>query len=136
MTEGEAVSAAEDMVPGAAQQPPRGEPEWLRLLQLSADVGADLGQLAVLELRLALASLGRMLLLAIAFLPLALLAWLGMSGLPAVLCYEFSGSLALGLLVFLALQLLALWALVTAWARYRKTLALPRTRRQLQSFSG
>jgi hypothetical protein len=136
MNGAEAESAPERAATDAPQPAPRGEPEWLHLLQLSADVGADLGQLALLEVRLALTSLSRMLLLAIAFLPLALLAWLGLSGLPAVLCYEYSGSVTLGLLVFLALQLLALWALCASWMRYRRTLGLPRTRRQLQSVSG
>lgn len=114
----------------------REQAEWLQLLQLTADTGSDLGHLLVLELRLALASLGRMLLLALAFLPLLLLAWLGLTLLPAVLVYQHSGSPALGVLLFLAIQLLAMGGVVAAWLRYRKSLALPNTRRQWRALAG
>lgn len=110
--------------------------EWLQLLQLTADTGSDLGHLLELELRLALANLGRMLMLALAFLPLLLFAWLGLTLLPAVLLYQYSGLPALGVLLFLAIQLLALGGVCAAWLRYRKALGLPRTRRQWRAFVG
>jgi uncharacterized membrane protein YqjE len=132
MSAAEGMSAPED-APGRQSG---GDSEWLQALQLGADVSTDLGRLAALELRLALANLSRMLLLALAFLPLLLLSWLGLSLLLAVLCYQQTASASLGVLVFLAIQLLALWALCAAWVRYRRTLSLPRTRRQLRLFTG
>ncbi|MBN7796537.1 hypothetical protein [Parahaliea mediterranea] len=132
------MSGAGDAGPPESPAPAgaREQAEWLQLLQLTADTGSDLGQLLVLELRLALASLGRMLLLALAFLPLLLLAWLGLTLLPAVLLYQHSGSPALGVLLFLAIQLMALGGIAMAWLRYRKGLGLPRTRRQWRAFTG
>lgn len=113
-----------------------GGQEWLQLAQLSADMGGDLARLMLLELRLALTSLNRMLLLALAFLPLILLVWLGLSLLPAVLVYQHSGSAAFGVLAFLGVQMLALGAVSVAWMRYRKALSLPNTRRQFRGFTG
>lgn len=134
---------SEDPAPRVAEAPPRdrhpetgGEPDWVELLQLSADAGSDIARLVVLELRLAVASLSRMLVLALACLPLLLLLWLGLSLLPAAALYQHTGSISLAVGLFTLIQLLALVAVGVAWVRYRRTLGLPRTRRQLRRFSG
>lgn len=128
---------AETEVPETAVPPDAGQDQdWLQFLQLTTDVGEDLGQLLLLEVRLALNSLGRMVFLALAALPLVLLAWLALSLLPAVVVYDHTGSAALGVALFLLIQLLSLGALCIAWVCYRRTLSLPHTRRQVRAFTG
>ncbi len=107
--------------------------DWRELLNLTADMGTDLGHLLLLELRLALSSAGRIVILALVCLPLLFLAWLGLSTLPAVLLYQWSGSAALAVFLFLMIQVLALGLAGAALARYSRALSLPNTRRQLRN---
>ncbi|MFV0276328.1 MAG: hypothetical protein ACK5HY_03975 [Parahaliea sp.] len=128
--------AGNDAAPGAGVPPPDPSPRdqsLLELFQLLADTGADLGQLTLLELRLAAQNLGRMVVLALLFLPLALLIWLGFSLLPALALYQASGSLVQAAAVFLFIQLAALGLLCLLWLRYRRSLRLPRTREQVKA---
>lgn len=107
------------------------EAGWSEAFVQLAAVSSDIGQLVLLELRLTLATLRRMLLLAVLCLPLLLLIWLTLSALPALGLYQASGSLVLAALLFLAVQVLAFVLLWLTWQRYRRTLGLPRTRHQL-----
>ncbi|GAB3291228.1 hypothetical protein GCM10027297_37010 [Parahaliea aestuarii] len=102
-------------------------------MQLLVDTGADLGQLTLLELRLAIKNLGRMVVLALLFLPLVLLIWLGLSLLPALALYQATASLVQAAAMFLLIQVLALAALCMLWLRYRRSLSLPRTREQVRA---
>lgn len=112
------------------------EQDWLQFFQLTTDVGADLGHLLLLEVRLALNSLSRMVFLALVALPLALLVWLALSLLPAVVLYDHTGSATFGVALFLLIQVVALGAVCLALVRYRRTLSLPHTRRQVRAFTG
>ena len=107
---------------------------WVELLQQAVAAGATLSQLAMLELRLALADGGRLVALGLVMLPLALLAWLGLSVLIGWCVFQCAVSVALGIGAFLAVQLVTLGILGAACARYRKSLALPATRRHVRQF--
>jgi len=107
---------------------------WVELLQQAVAAGATLSQLAMLELRLALADGGRLVALGLVMLPLALLAWLGLSVLIGWCVFQWAASVALGIGAFLAVQLVTLGILGAACARYRKSLSLPATRRHLRQF--
>lgn len=110
--------------------------ESVEALQNTAEIGADIGRLAVLESRLAINSLGRIIVLALLSLPLLLLAWLAVTLLPAVVLYAYVPSLPLGVAVFLSLQLLALCAIVRAMQVYARSLRFPLTSRQVREFLG
>ncbi|MBA6413414.1 hypothetical protein H2508_09870 [Parahaliea sp. F7430] len=112
------------------------EQEWLRLAQLAAETGSDVAQLMALELRLAMANLGRMVVLAVAFLPLLILLWLGFSVLASWVLYQSSDSVTWAIVLFLTIQGLALWGVYSSWMRYRRTLSLPQTRKHLQYLVG
>lgn len=107
---------------------------WVELLQQAVAAGATLSQLAMLELRLALADGGRLVALGLVMLPLALLAWLGLSVLIGWCVFQWAASVTLGIGAFLAVQLVTLGILGAACARYRKSLSLPATRRHLRQF--
>lgn len=129
MVEGSTTTGA------AASTAPGGDPGpgWSEAMEELAGAGAELGQLLLLELRLTLLSLRRMLLLAILFLPLLLLIWLALSALPALMLYQYSGSPVLAVVLFLAVQVLAFGLLVQLWKHYRAGLGLPRTRHQMEN---
>jgi hypothetical protein len=126
---------------GQTEQATKPEPSaelevWLGLLQQVAAAGADIAELLQLELRLALGDSGRLLILALVFVFVLMLGWVGLSSLLAWLCFHITGSTTLGLVAFVATQLLALLGIREAWSHYRKSLSLPLTRQHLQALVG
>ena len=107
---------------------------WVELLQQAVAAGATLSQLALLELRLAIADGGRLIVLGLLMLPLTLLAWSGVSVLAAWSAFSLSGSVALGICTFVAVQVITLSVMAVACVRYRKSLSLPGTRRHVRQF--
>jgi len=103
--------------------------DWLKDL---ARVSSTLSQLAAAEMRLAASDLRRYFLLSLLMLPVMLLAWIGFSVLLAWLAYNFSTYPAAGFGTFFLLQLLVLFYMRKLLARYRSSLSLPVTRRQLK----
>ena len=73
--------------------------QWLEHAVL---VGGDLIRLAGMELRLAAGDSGRMLLLALAMIPVAILAWTGLSVLLAWLVFIWLESVGWGIVGFIA----------------------------------
>ncbi len=106
------------------------------LIQQATDTSSDIARLFLLETRLALSSLHRLFWLALTMVPLLGLLWLALSLLPCVLLYDYTRSLLYGLMLFSAIQLAAIAAVVLAWRRCTRDLGLPRTRQQLRRFSG
>lgn len=104
--------------------------DWLR--QLSA-AGSAYSRLFALELRLALGDSGRLLVLGLLMVPVALLAWVGLGVLLAWLVYHYSQSVGFALGAFFLLQVVVLAALALACRRYSKSLSLPATRRHLNA---
>ncbi|WP_019528685.1 hypothetical protein [Dasania marina] len=109
---------------------------WASWLQQSAAMGSELLQLLQLELRLAIKDGKRLFVLALLFVPLLILAWLGITVLLAWLVYLVNVSVTQGLLAFLALQIAGLWIITLAWKHYKKSLRLPLTTQQLRDFFG
>lgn len=100
---------------------------WTSWLQQSAVIGHDILHLLRLELQLAFKDSKRLLVLALLFIPVAMLAWIGFSVLSAWLIYSVNTSVAQGLLAFFAFQITGLLALIFGWKHYRKSLRLPMT---------
>lgn len=103
---------------------------WLELAVEAFETGNQFSRLALLELKLAAGDSARLLILALAAVPLVILAWLGLSVLLAWLAYSTLGSIPLGLACFTLIQVLALLVMGLAAKRYARSLALPATRRQ------
>lgn len=104
--------------------------EWF---QHAALAGGDLLRLAGLELRLAAGDSGRLLVLGLAMVPLALLAWIGLSVLLAWLIYAWLTSTALAIATFILVQLVAMGVMAAYCRKFAKSLKFPATSRQLQS---
>ena len=104
--------------------------DWAR--QVSA-TGRAYSRLFGLELRLAVADSGRLLVVGLLMLPVAILAWIGLGVLLAWLVYQYSLSVGFALASFFLLQLTVLVALALACRRYSKSLSLPATRRHLNA---
>ena len=104
--------------------------QWL---EHAALVGGDLVRLAGMELRLAAGDSGRMLLLALAMIPVAILAWTGLSVLLAWLVFIWLESVAWGIVGFIALQLVMLGAVAAYCRKLSASLRFPATRRQLNA---
>ena len=105
----------------------------LAWLEHAALAGGDLGRLAVLELRLAVADSGKLVVLGLAMVPLLLLAWIGSSVLLAWLAFVWSGSVALSIGTFIVVQLITLGVMAALCKKYAKSLSFPATKRQLQT---
>ena len=130
----ETSSAGAEAATSDSQRPPPDQNKSpLELFQILADTSADLGLLALLEFRLALQNLQRMVILALLFLPLLLLVWLALSLLPALVLYQVTASLVLSALLFLVLQVTALGYLRFLMLRYSRKFKLPRTRAQIEA---
>lgn len=91
-------------------------------------VGNDLTQLALVELRLAVGSLGRLFALAIVFLVLGALVWVGASVLVSWLSWRVFESEVAMIVTFIAIQGLGLCMASVSWRRCVDTLTMPRTR--------
>lgn len=106
---------------------------WLSLVQQVMATGSRFRTVLGLELKLALGDSRRLILVSLAMIPLLLLAWLGLSVLAGWLVYLVSHSVALGLVGFVVVQLVALLWLRRAAKVYGRSLGLPASRRQLQA---
>ncbi len=104
--------------------------EWLEHAALA---GGDLIRLAGLELRLAAGDSGRLLALGLAMVPLALLAWIGISVLLGWLVFAWLGSQALGIVTFVVVQLVAIGIMLAYCKKFSKSLSFPATSRQLKA---
>ncbi|MFA5677296.1 MAG: hypothetical protein WC953_02655 [Pseudomonas sp.] len=104
--------------------------EWLEHAALA---GADLVRLAGLELRLAAGDSGRLLALGLAMVPLALLAWIGLSVLLGWLVFIWLGSEALAIVTFIVVQLVAMGVIAAYCRTFAKSLSFPATSRQLKA---
>lgn len=109
---------------------------WLAMGQQALGVGGKFSRLLQVELQLAAADGARLVLLGLLMVPLALLAWVGLSVLLAWLVYDATAHVALGLVGFLGLQLLAMLGLLLLARRYRESLRFPASRRQWRAMTG
>ncbi len=105
----------------------------LAWLEHAALAGGDLVRLAALELRLAAADSGKLVGLALAMVPLLLLAWIGLSVLLGWLVFAWSGSVDWGIVMFIIVQLAALGIMAINCKKYSKSLSFPATSRQLKT---
>lgn len=112
---------------------------WLETVQSVAGVGGTLARLFHAEVRLALSSVRRLLVVGLVIVPLMLFAWLGFSILMSWLLYWASvqsiasdSAIAAALFGFFFLQVGAIYLMSRLWSGYRKHLHLPATRRQLR----
>ncbi|WP_185267728.1 hypothetical protein [Halopseudomonas xiamenensis] len=104
--------------------------EWLEHAALA---GGDLVRLAGLELRLAAGDSGRLVVLGLVMLPIALLAWIGLSVLLAWLVFAWLGSQALAIGTFIVVQVVALGIMAAYCKKFAKSLSFPATNRQLKA---
>lgn len=104
--------------------------EWLEHAALAS---GDLVRLAGLELRLAAGDSGRLLALGLAMVPIALLAWIGLSILLSWLVYAWLGSAALAIVTFIAVQLVTMGIMVAYCKKFAKSLSFPATSRQFKT---
>ncbi len=104
--------------------------EWLEHAALA---GGDLVRLAGLELKLAAGDSGRLLLLALAVVPVVLLAWIGISVLLGWLVLLWLGSGTLAIITFILVQLLAMGVMAVYARKFARSLSFPATSRQLQA---
>lgn len=116
---------------------------WLEYAQQVLSVGITSVQLLHAEMLLAISSAKRLFLITLLMLPVALLAWIGLTLLLAWICHQVTAlyfqqpQLALGvaILVFLLQQLMAVFLLYRITIQYRRNLSLPVTRRHLHEFT-
>lgn len=111
-----------------------GPGEWLEWAQQAAVTSGDFFKLLFAELGLAISDAKRIAVLGLAMLPLGLLAWIGLSVLLAWLAYVPSESVALGIAVFIAVQVVPILIMLGMIKKYSKSLSLPATSRQFQAF--
>ena len=104
--------------------------EWLEHAALA---GGDLVRLIGLELRLAAGDSVRLVVLGVAMVPLALLAWIGLSVLAAWLVLVWLGSETLAIVTFIAVQLLAIGVMAFYCRKFAKSLSFPATNRQIKA---
>lgn len=104
---------------------------WASWLDQAGAICSDIVELLQLELRLALSSSKRLLILILLFVPLLMLAWMGVSLLLSWQVYLLNMSVTLGLLAFCLIQILGLVAIVVSWNHYKKSLSLPLTRQHI-----
>ncbi|HEC60392.1 hypothetical protein LCGC14_1517910 [marine sediment metagenome] len=109
---------------------------WASWLEQAKTISADVFELALLELRLAIDDSKRLFLLGLLFLPLLMLTWISMSALIAWQIYLFNMSVTQGLLAFCIIQLLALVGIIISCNYYKRSLSLPLTRQNIRQFIG
>lgn len=110
--------------------------EAMRLLQVgSTSLGlvSALGQMAGSELLLTLKTLPKLAGLALLLLPIALLTWIGLSGLIALALGQAFGSSLAGAAVFFLCQLALLLGCLALMRRYQRMLGIPHTRAQARA---
>tara|TARA_R110002153_G_scaffold107109_4_gene246886 strand:- start:55158 stop:55580 length:423 start_codon:yes stop_codon:yes gene_type:complete len=109
---------------------------WASWLRQAEAIGSDIFELLLLEVRLAVSDSKRLLVLALLFLPMLMLTWIGLSILLAWLVYLLNMSVTQGLLTFFMIQFLGLIAITMGWNHYKKSLTLPLTRQHIRQFVG
>lgn len=109
---------------------------WASWLTQAGTISADIFQLLQLELRLAFSDSKRLLILAVLFLPMLILTWIGLSGLLAWSVYLLTTSVTQGLIAFFVIQLLGLAGIVIGLNHYKKSLTLPLTRQHIRHIVG
>lgn len=109
---------------------------WARWLEQAKTISGDIVQLAQLELRLAISDSKRLIILALLFIPLLMLTWIGFSILLGWQVYLLNMSVTQGLLAFCIIQILGLAVIVISWNHYKKSLTLPLTRQNIRQFIG
>ncbi len=129
----------ESTEPGKAIPPEQGSrdelTETINLLQASGLAVADLFNLFQVELRLAAHDTKRLLMISLLILPVLFLAWIGISTMLFWLVFQQTTSVAYGLFAFTALQLLALFGIRLQIKKYRRSLGLPATSKQVKAFA-
>lgn len=104
--------------------------DWAKHAALT---GKDLGKLALAEIRLTMTESGRIAVLGLAMLPLAMLTWIGLSVLLGWWAYVPSESVTLGLIVFLAVQIIPMAIMLMMIKRSSKNLGLSATKQHIQA---
>lgn len=105
---------------------------WASWLRQAKAISSDILELLLLEVQLAISDSKRLVVLALLFVPLLMLTWLGFSVLLAWLVYLLNTSVTQGLLAFLIIQVLSLGAIVMGWNHYKRSLTLPLTRQHIR----
>lgn len=105
--------------------------EWAKHAALT---GKDLGKLAFTEIRLTMTESGRIVVLGLAMLPLAMLAWIGLSVLLGWWAYVPSQSVTLGLVAFLAVQIIPMLIMLMMIKSSSKNLGLSTTKQHIHAF--
>ena len=105
--------------------------DWARHAALT---GKDLGKLALTELRLTMTESGRIAVLGLAMLPLAMLAWIGLSVLLGWWAYVPSESVTLGIVAFLAVQIIPMLIMLMMIKGSAKNLGFSVTKQHIQAF--
>lgn len=108
--------------------------DWFEWGKQAAETGKDFAALAWAELGLAASDVKRIVVLGLAMLPLALLAWIALSVLLGWLAFVPSESVALGIAVVLAVQVIPILVMLMMIKGYSKSLSLPATKRHIQAF--
>jgi len=109
---------------------------WASWLRQTGATSADIFELLLLEVRLAISDSKRLLLLALLFVPILMLTWISFSVLLAWQFYLFNMSVTQGLLAFSIIQFLGLVSIAMGWNHYKKSLTLPLTRQHIRRFVG
>tara|TARA_R110001583_G_scaffold1364_3_gene11104 strand:- start:1410 stop:1823 length:414 start_codon:yes stop_codon:yes gene_type:complete len=109
---------------------------WAGWLQQSAAIGTDILQLLLLELRLVIADSKRLFVLALLFIPMLMLTWIGFTAFLAWLVYLLNTSITQSLLAFFISQALGLMGICVSWKYYTRSLSLPLTRQHIQNIVG
>lgn len=109
---------------------------WASWLEQARTISADIFQLVQLELRLAISDSKRLFILALLFVPMLMLTWIGFSALLAWQVYLVNMSVTQGLLAFCIIQFLGLVGIVMSWNYYKKSLSLPLTRQNIRQLMG
>lgn len=117
------------------------KPNWLTDLEQTLQLGDQFLSFAVgvvdlarVEALLAMRTLPKLIMLWLLMLPILMLTWAAFSALAGWAMYAASDEVGLGLLMVFMMQVLLL--LVCRWfiVKYRKRLAMPYTRAQINSF--
>ncbi|MFN3582009.1 MAG: hypothetical protein ACK4VV_16225 [Pseudomonas sp.] len=106
---------------------------WMALGKQASEAGGNFVRLLGLELKLALGDGRRLILVALALVPVLCLAWFGLSVLLAWLTYQQSLSVTLALVVFLLVQIVAALLLARLARKFARSFSLPATRRHVQA---
>ncbi len=105
------------------------------LIAVSASAASSLGQLATAELALALSMIPRIAAAAILLIPLGILLWIGVCVTFGYAAFAYWESPLAGLLIFTALQLLAIGFLLIKIKAWKRRMQFSKTRGQIQTIT-